>query len=317
MMKIQILNTIELDQKQINGILNGLRLSLNINSTGQKLLDYFKKSSLGYCFHALALTNDEVVGHTLIYPVSYIKGDDEYILGQSGSTFILEGFRTDVFLYKRMFENLTDYVKKFGVRAILAVSNKNSYLYTIKFLKFKHLGNLKYYGVFTPYFVMDEIKIYSNLMRLLPIPFYILFSPFILKFSRKKNFSIQLNKSDNYYRMRLQNDRYSSISYGKLKVYYTISIDEGRKILYIMRVDSFCSNFADELLHRLILFLKLCLMDVSLILEVGNSSNLFNKNMGFLSRFTNRKLPFSVLLLDEIEITYNNIEYGLLNFDAR
>lgn len=317
-MEIRVCKSDELTNQNLEDIVLGLGNCLNIKTTQKNLRQYFNRSSLGYCFHALALDNNRVVGHTLVMPINYDVYGERLLFSQSGSTYILENYRKDIFLYKKMFDKLKDILKKNGVRLIFAVSNSNSFLYTIKFLKFKFLGNLSYFGIPTYSFYRCKNKYCKILALVLLFPILMLTAIASANLGHKGNANIRLSFDDNFYLKRLCSDKYKKVVILNTEFYFVEAIEGSIRLVYILDIRSGDSLFKIWLC-KILFILRMNFQEFDLILDIGVESKLFNRSTKFITYLISRKLPVSVLVLDDdgINVDFKKLSYSLMNFDAR
>ena len=135
---------LHVDQKQ-----NICKLFENVFEKRMILQDFDKKflnNSLGYSYHSLMLNeNDEIVGCYSCIPYEYNYFGKQVLFGLSVDTMIKEEYRGSPFTLKKLANAVYDEMKKDGVSFVFGFPNDNVYLVRKKILKWKDIGELKYY----------------------------------------------------------------------------------------------------------------------------------------------------------------------------
>ena len=94
----------------------------------------------------------------------YNKNEHIIKIGQAVDVFILKNFRKDPLMLSKMYSNLKDLLIANSIIAVMAVPNSIAFPYWINIVKWKYLGNLKYWiipikflhNIFTAIFTFDK-----------------------------------------------------------------------------------------------------------------------------------------------------------------
>lgn len=139
--------------KTTNNLSNDEKLQLvNLfNRTFNKdfnLEDFFKKFSKnikGYSYHSILFENNNIIGCYSVIPFLYSYHNKKLIFGLSVDTMIKEENRGNPFVLKKLASNMYDYLKKENIPFVFGFPNDNVYLIRKKILKWRDIGQLKYY----------------------------------------------------------------------------------------------------------------------------------------------------------------------------
>ncbi|MDZ7693167.1 MAG: hypothetical protein U5K69_18945 [Balneolaceae bacterium] len=144
-MKIKVYKTTEISDKEWREFVDEFNKTFNRNSTVKSKKIFYTSNIFRYSYHAFAVSDkNRVVGHTSLIPALYKFNGDKVLAGISGGTFVSEEFRSDVLLFKKMYESLKDFASQEGMVATLGVPNNNSFKYSLKILGKKYIGDLNY-----------------------------------------------------------------------------------------------------------------------------------------------------------------------------
>ena len=147
-------NNINLVVKKTNELTNSQKLELCylFNDVFFKnfLLDDFNtkfvKNIKNYSYHSLLLNDaSKIVGCYSAIPYEYNFFGKNLLFGLSVDTMIQEEYRGNPFTLKKLANAVYEEMKKDGVSFVFGFPNDNVYLVRKKILKWKDMGELKYY----------------------------------------------------------------------------------------------------------------------------------------------------------------------------
>lgn len=319
--KIDVKKSTKMTDRDWADLVSGFNETFDRGKSKENLENHYVNNEFGYTYHSIARdVTGKFCGHTSVIPQFYKVDGERVKIGLSGGTFIIKEARSDIFLFKKMYEKLKEKCGIEGMACIMGVPNENSYMYTLKILKKTHLKNLNYY-VFPVH----------------PIPKYWLisiFTGFISKiyiysqkwFSKIANFKeerwpIEIEKSQVFLDARL-GEEYKQYKNGGIGGAYRIYDEEGKNVAYIMHFDEngrrtyrALTNLVDEIFRRenpdIIIYIGTLKLTQFLLFKVPE-------------RIEPKQLPLTITLLGNISeeikqklLTASNWEFGLLNFDVR
>ena len=145
---IKVFKTHEISDEHWHEVTTGFNKAFNLSRNSEYFREYYLRTLFGYSYHALVFEDDnKVIASNSLIPFRYqdTHNDKEVLIGQSGGTYVLEGYRNDIFIFQDMLSALWEYSEKEGVVASLGVPNENSFQYSIKFLESTLIGYLPYY----------------------------------------------------------------------------------------------------------------------------------------------------------------------------
>src|SRR5699024_2762633 len=143
---IIVCKTHEINDEQWRKFVEEFNNTFNRASSVEDKKEFYSSNVYGYSYHAFGvLDNGNIIGHTSLIPSQYRAGNQTVMMGISGGTFVSKEYRSDIFLFREMYEKLKKYAQKEGMAATLGVPNKNSFRYVTKILNKVHIGDLNYY----------------------------------------------------------------------------------------------------------------------------------------------------------------------------
>ncbi len=234
-MTIQVLKTGELSEDQWKGITVGFNEAFEKNVSIDQFKKYYASTITGYSYHAFATTPEgKIVGYNALIPMPY----GEHIFGYSGGTYILNNYRNDITLLKRLLSGLEKAGGEDGVGAILAVPNKNSLTYFTRIARFTPLDQLNYHIL--PIKLSKLVK--KKYLRLFDILSYVLsivvatLNYLVSIFINTKEPSKKYEIADDeiFFQKRFFQDHYNNVRNKSFNSYYRVVHEEGIKTAYIM-----------------------------------------------------------------------------------
>jgi hypothetical protein len=326
-MNIQIYTTNEICDSLWEGIVVEFNRSFEDHqTTKEKLLIAYQSNPFGYSYHSVCRDEDRIIGFNTIIPYYYYHNNQKIILGLSCSTFVTKEYRKDIFIYHDMHVALQKYCVKRNLIAFIGVSNKNSYQYSLKFLKSREIGSLNYYilPIRGAKIVKKDNLTLLNWFSLFGVLCSFLVNYLIISLCNCKGRQTpyRIVNDESFYQTRFMADKYKTVKKGDKQAWYRIINEDGIQTAYIM-------DFSEKnrrSVHSLIwiswhIFLK---EKVDMIMYVGT----MNMNQLLLLRvpkkFEPKKLPLTYNLLkvknhEEFSDMQDvkNWDFGLLNLDVK
>ena len=321
-MKIQILLTNEITDQQWQAIVEGFNRSFNTNTSVEWLKIFSESNYLGYCYHALAIDNDKIIGYNVMMPFFYKNG---LKIINSGSSYVLKEYRKDVFIFSDMLNALHERCAKDGFEVATGVPNMNSYEYFIELLNYKYVANLDYYIL--PITISKIIKkryfliidfIWKRTMWI-----YLFFLKNLYKNHFEKEVKYEIAKSDLFYNSRFKQTDYKKLCIVNSKICYRIVNEDAIKAAYLL-------DFVDENFNRNTSSLLIGIKDilkkenVDILIFVGALRIKPSVLLKVPQRFVPKRLPFTIkYLTKEAKMKYadmlnmDNWNFSLINFDGR
>jgi hypothetical protein len=291
-----------------------------MNHFKEKYLNVLDKSS----YHALLLDEAKnVVGGLSVMPFKY-KNDLEMIrLGQAVDSFIVEKYRSDPLMLRKMYVQLKKLLIINDIKAVLSVPNETSYPYWKKIVKWKDVGDLNYWIL--PIRISNIINkgSFLNSLSLLFVHIWLGFN-YIIMFvanNKEKRSNYELVLDDNFYQNRYTNE-YTKITLKDIVFYFRIYDEEGVKTAYLM--DAKQNNiFTFKAFYKAVSYISRK-TNTDLILFVGSLKLFQTILIKVPKKYEPKRLPLTCHILnkDEIDQFSNMFEleswnYGLINFDVR
>ncbi|GHT66740.1 hypothetical protein AGMMS50239_28690 [Bacteroidia bacterium] len=236
-MEIKVLKTFELSNNDWVQIIDGFNSSFHRLISFERLKSFYEGNVLGYSYHALGFEDDKLIGFNSIIPYKYLFGEDEIIIGQSCSSFVLKEYRKDIFIFKDLYDALWTVCSKDSFITFVGVPNKNSYKYSIVFMKHIEIGTLPYFALPVriskalnkpTLFILDLFSYLSayGISLLSSISFIIN--------SKEKKAVCRIDTNENFYNKRFPDALYTYYQSGNTKAWYRIVKEEGIRTAYIM-----------------------------------------------------------------------------------
>lgn len=278
----------------------------------------------GNSYHALLLNDErDVVGGCSVCPFIYKNSEEMIKIGQAVDVFILEEYRTDPLMLKRMYNQLVKLLIVNDIKSVMAVPNITAYPYWKNIVKWKDVGDLNYW--------MLPIKV-GNIVKkwkLLNV-FSLMFSYLLLGFnavimqianSKEKLSLYELVIDDDFC-----NNRYSQehikVTVQDIIFYYRIYDEHGVKTAYLIDARQ-NGRLTYKALFKGVNYI-IRKTNADLILYVG-SMKLFQTLLIKVPKgFEPKRLPLTCDILNKEDIdNYANMlefrswNFGLLNYDVR
>jgi hypothetical protein len=320
---IHVCKTCDVSDQRWSGFVKSFNEVFSENSTVEQKKQFYSNNIYGFSYHAFVIDNEKVVGHTSLIPSNYINGDELFLAGISGGTFVCEEYRKDIFLFKKMYNRLTDYASKDGLIATLGVPNENSFAYATKILKKEYIGDLNFYAlpIKLGNILYKGKKKWLNVLSYTFAHLWVVFNRLSTKIwnNKEEPVKFKLDISDDFLDKRFSKE-YRTIKSGRFRFDYKLVDEEGISVAYLMFATERGDMTSAALCLSVDFILKECKPD--LILYVG----LLNLTQSLLIKVPKSKKPKRLpLTLDLINKEKNlngyldikNWKFGLIDFDVR
>lgn len=288
--------------------------------------EYFRhkylSSSDGCSYHALLLNDaGEVAGSCSVIPFCYRNSTVEFKNGLAVDVFIVESYRTDPLMLRRMYRSLTGLLIEKSVVAVMAVPNATAYPYWKNVVKWKDVGILRYWAIpvragkviHKPGFVNLFSRVYSALILGIS-------SVLCLFGGAQKSGKYAVIESEAFLRERF-GEAYVRHEDKGIRNYYRIVDEEGVRTAYliysrengILTFKSLYKGVSHILKHH----------KVDLILYIGSIDFFQTLFFKIPRKFEPKLLPLTCDLLLPRDHSYQDIldfskwDFGLLNYDVR
>ena len=291
-------------------------------------LNYFKHKynnvADGYSYHAILLNdNNEVVGGCSVLPMLYNRNDDIVKIGQAVDVFILEDFRTDPLMLKKMYSKLKELLIANNIVAVMAVPNAVAFPYWINIVKWDSVGDLKYWMIPIKLGnLMNKSKVYNSISILLVNCLIFLNNIGSLlypKIERKSTY--ELTDDEKFIDYRYNKD-YEKITHKNITFYFRIYIENNIRTAYLLDAKQ-----KNRLTWRALVIASSYIVkntNSDLILYVG-PIKLFQLLFIKVPKIKEPKqLPLTCDILDKNNISLysdmlklENWNFGLKNYDVR
>ncbi len=323
---IIVLKTSEVTDEQWHQICLGYSVCFQINYTPEDLKKTFSNTITGYTLHALKFNESrEIIGHNYFQPRPYVLNGKRIIMALSGGTYVLPEYRKDIFIFNDLYKALSKEGLKLGWVGQMGVPNENSFKYSVKILKTKHIGDLRYYIL--PIRVDKIVKTNSKILSTLSTFTFSIWSlgasilSLVLNFKEKKK-PLHLDNTQKYRDIRLSNHSYQNIKKGNLSGTYRLYDENGITTAYILDFHENNIRSCKALSYVICNILKNEYVDA--ILYIGTMNMYQYSLIRVPPKYAPQKLPLCVSLFDksnsemkEVCRSMSNIDYGLINFDVR
>lgn len=323
-MKIKVYKTFEIKEEWWSQIADGFNACFEgHHATKEHMKETYKSNVFGFCYHTLAFDGEKIGGFNTWTPCRYCYGNEEIIIGLSGSSYVLREYRKDIMVFADMVSVFKEYAHREGIVASIGVSNKNSYKYAKIFCGAKDIMPLSYWVL--PIKVGNVVhKSFLNplsyFFSVLSIGFNNIVSVF---FNNKVKQALCRIKVDvEFLHKRLRNDKYFKMEDGKYFYSYTVYDEDGIKCAYIM-----CAYENGVASYRaLVKCVKRIFFHerVDMIMLVGTLRMKQSLLIRVPKKHEPKLLPLSIVYIDESdEEKYHLLKYGenwdftLINFDVR
>jgi hypothetical protein len=268
------------------------------------------------CTHGMMINDSgEIVGAMTVIPFNYVYFKKPVVFGNLVDLMIHPGYRKDILNFKRIYDKLVSAVKD-QVYFVYAVPNPNSFLYFVKVLQWKEIGQLNYY--------LWPVKI-SRLLKL-PAVADLLFSPVSLvvqqvlfPFSDSvQEAGIEKINDQQYISYRFSSD-YNTIIDGGKKAWYRIYDEDGIKTAYIVDADPMEKRWLSKVVRKIAARERQC---IDLVMYVSNTHLGIPNLIKTPARFQPRTLTLIGKVLnsqfvDDRIFSMLNWRFNLSDFDVR
>ena len=321
-MEIRVLRTCEINEFEWQEIVEGFNESFNTNKTVECLKVFSVSNYFGYCYHALALDNDKIIGYNVMTPFLY---KNRLKIVNSGSSYVLKEYRRDIFIFSDMLNALYEKCICDGFEVATGVPNKNSFDYAIKILHYNHVANLNYYALpvnISKIFKKRYLLIVDSIWKCI-LWCYLFFLKTFYNNHYEKETKYEILKSDLFYNSRFKEIDYKKICKEKREIYYKVVNEDGINAAYLM-------DFVDDNFNRntlsLLIGIKAILKNeaVDIIIFVGTLRIKPSVLFRVPQKFMPKRLPLTIkFLTKEAKIKYSdmlnmdNWNFSLINFDGR
>lgn len=144
-MKFIFKKTTELTKNQIElfcSLFN--RVFNNFQKNPESFKEQYLNTALGYSFHSLMFSDEELVGAHNVIPVNYKFNGENMVFCVGTDTMIKENFRNLANL-KQLIKQSDEAIKADGVDFVFGFPNENSYAVLKRVFKYKDIGCLSTY----------------------------------------------------------------------------------------------------------------------------------------------------------------------------
>jgi len=323
-MEIKVCTTSEWSDDEWNSYRDSFNSAFNTDLN----CDIFRNSYLntidGHAYHALLLNDDLiVVGCCTVIPILYKRNNVDIKIGQAVGVFILEEYRIDPLMLRKMYFRLKEILIENNIIAVMAVPNATSYSYWRNVVKWKDVGDLSYWIL--PIKIGNVIKKWTflNVISSFFTVIWLMFSDLLtLLFNNKQKVSkYELDKSEIFYKYRYFKE-YKFVSIGSLAFTYIVYDEQGVNTAYLLEINQ-NENFSFRDLLKAVRYISK-LNNVDVILHIGTLKLFQTVLIKVPKRFEPKRLPLTcdILLKENIDfysdmLKISNWNFGLLNYDVR
>ena len=291
-------------------------------------MDHFKKKYLNVLdrssYHALLLDEAKnVVGGLSVMPFKYNNDLKMIRMGQAVDSFIIEKYRMDPLMLKKMYLQLKIFLIIKDIKAVLSVPNEISYPYFKKIVNWKDVGDLNYWILPIRFGNIINKWSFLNFLSLLFVHIWLGFNYLIMLLAnnkeRRSNYELVLD--DNFYHNRFTNE-YTKITLKDIVFYFRIYDEEGVKTAFLMDVKQH-NIFTLKSLFKAVSYISRK-TDTDMVLYVGSIKLFQTILIKVPKRYEPKRLPLTCDILNKDEADqYSNMfelenwNFGLINFDVR
>ena len=323
---IKILKTFEIDDILWEQIAAGFNESFDRNVTVESLKNGFCVSNQrGYAFHAIAINDEtgDIMAFNTYTPTFYKNGLNAMV---SGSTFVKQKYRKDIFIFYDMVLALRERAKEEGFAVEIGVPNENSKEYGKVLLKDRYVADLDYYIL--PRNIskvlgkpaLRYLDCLSRFMCTLYLSMQYLLS--LVCNYKEKEPKFALITDEEFYCARFKSSAYIKYKNHKYTAYYKVEDEDGKKVAYLfdfkhenIRTRKALTKAVWHIYHHekpdAILFVGFLWLRQFTLLPVPN-------------KFVPKPLPLTYYVLDKKRKEEfkdmdekNNWNFSLMNFDVR
>lgn len=288
--------------------------------------EYFKhkylSSSDGCSYHALLLNDaGEVVGCCSVIPYHYRNSSVKFKNSLAVDVFIVESYRTDPLMLRRMYKKLTGLLAEKSIVAVMAVPNATAYPYWKSVVKWKDVGSLRYWAIpVRAGNIIHKFSFVSLFSRAYCSLILGISSILCLFGGRQKAYKYSIIESELFLRERF-GSAYCCDEEKGIRNCYRIVNEDGVRTAYliysrengVLSFRSLYKGVSHILKHH----------NVDLILYIGPLSFFQTLFFKIPRKFEPKLLPLTCDLLFPQDNSYNDIfdfsnwDFGLLNYDVR
>lgn len=317
-LRIISINTLEWEDDFWNSYTKNYNDIFNKEYTKEYFKNKYKMSINGFSFHSLLLNlTNEVVGACSIIPYEYSRNSVNIIVGQAVDVFILEKYRYNPMLLRDMYFSLKKVLIAHNLICVLAVPNKNVFVYWKNVVKWNHIGYLNYWvlpikisSFFTKFSYLDMLSVL--LCHILERLNYFIA---LISDNRREDTKFCLKDDFEFVKDRFDNS-YIKIDAGFCKIYH----ENGVQVAYIFPVQK------DWSLINLISSVKYIRKETTadIIVHIGVRNNFRFLLFRIPEKFVPLNLPITCDILDAESMSeykdlleLSNWDYSLTNLDVR
>lgn len=323
---IIVKRTDEIDYATWQQICYGYEVCFDSRHTPEEFKESFSRSITGYSLHALKYSEDGVLmGHNYYQPRPYILNGKSVTCALSGGTYVLPEYRNDIFMFYDMIKALDKKAAQLGWVAFLGIPNENSFRYSVKIIKTKHIGNLTYYilPVNAGKILKKNSKILDSISRLYASVVSIFNMAVAALWNVKEKVKpLHLDISDKFLDIRFDSKKYKRVSKGEMDGIYRVYDEDGIKTAYILHFVEKNKRSYRSLVFTVRQILKNEKVDAILYVGTMNMPQMLLTKTP--KRYEPQQMPLCVSSFDknnkevkDVLVSIDNIDFGLINFDVR
>jgi len=323
-MEIKICTTNEWDDKE------WLSYQQSFNAVFEKNFDlaYFKHkyntSIDGHIYHALLLNDTGyVVGGCSVLPFRYRKNDKIIRIGQAVDVFILEEYRTDPLMLRRMYLQLKKMLIENEIVAVLAVPNATAYPYWKNIVKWKDVGDLTYWMLPVKLGNIKRKWRCLNIVSLLFSYVWLVFNALAICFlNNKQKLSLYELEIDDDFCTNRYTPEHTKVIVGDIIFYYRTYDEEGIKTTYLIDTKQNGRLTSKALLKGVSYIIRKTNADM--VLFVGSIKLFQTLLIKVPKKLEPKRLPLTCDILNKEDIEkyadmleFSSWNFGLVNYDVR
>lgn len=323
MMNIKICKTNEISDVEWDAYVNGFNTVFNKEFEKDHFIHKYT-AFCGYSYHSLLIEgNSRVVGCVTVIPQRYLKGTKQIVNCLAVDVFILESFRTDPLMLRKMYSQLKELLLKDNVTSVIAVPNDIAYVYWKNIVKWKDVGLIDYWILPVKIeSIIPKLKLLRNISKIF-VKFLLLVNLFL---SYIYNSSQKISKYelvvDDLYRSNRFNSKHKTIVKNNIRFTYAIYNENGTQTAYLIEVSELNRISYRSLVKAISYIFKN--ENIDLIVYVGKLKLVQALIIKVPSKFQPKKLPLMCDIINKKNkdlyndmYDINNWNFGLLNYDVR
>lgn len=322
-MEIVVKTSSELSQSDWESYVFGFNEVFNKTETIENFKHKYLNTIDSHSYHAFLTNNNEIVGGCSVIPYQYNIGVTTERIGLAVDVFIREQFRTDLLALYRMYKKLKKVLISHGIVMVVAVPNDVSYTYWKNIVKWKDVGQLKYYAF--------PIKAGNVLKKATTIANFFsgLFSKLLLLISYftntlEKSLPVSIDRSDNIIEKQRYTPNHKIIKDSKSFFAYRVVNEEGINASYLIDFYNVTNQKKDSKTLRKALKHILNNEQTDIIIFVGKLNFFQFLLFKVPYKYEPKHLNFTadILIPEKISNTdfiydISNWDFGLFNYDVR